>query len=244
MPCVQLNVVGYLTFAGIYKPGDPAPAGYLDWHEWAAVQHKARLKQVSCGQCGLWKYPQELSDKVIVSLPMTAKGIRVKRSSQVCLKCVQQIRDQRSEGATVLAAIKIEEFFVQAIPVAQPRQRHAFRNGMVRNYIPSDHPIHAFKQIIRFVAAPRFSGHPLEAAVLLTLEFLLPRPKSMVWKKKDMPRCLAPGKPDLDNYCKAVMDALNGVAWVDDGQVVKLTASKLYAAGKEEPGVTIKIIEV
>lgn len=34
-------------------------------------------------------------------------------------------------------------------------------------------------------------------------------------------------KPDIDNVAKIVLDALNGVAWEDDAQVVSLTASKL-----------------
>ena len=37
------------------------------------------------------------------------------------------------------------------------------------------------------------------------------------------------GKPDLDNCCKLLMDALNGIAWRDDSQVVRLTARKRYA---------------
>ena len=44
-----------------YKPGDQAPEGYLAWHEWAEVQHKAGLRQKQCGRCGLWRYPQQLS---------------------------------------------------------------------------------------------------------------------------------------------------------------------------------------
>ena len=54
---------GVLTVAGDYKPGDQPPTGYIDWHEWAEVQHKAGLRQKECGRCGKWKYPQELSDQ-------------------------------------------------------------------------------------------------------------------------------------------------------------------------------------
>ena len=35
-------------------------------------------------------------------------------------------------------------------------------------------------------------------------------------------------KPDLDNVVKNVLDALNGVLWVDDAQVAHLRAGKLY----------------
>ena len=35
------------------------------------------------------------------------------------------------------------------------------------------------------------------------------------------------GQIDIDNVAKIVLDALNGVAWEDDAQVVSLTVSKL-----------------
>lgn len=44
-----------------YRPGDQAPEGYLAWHEWAEIQHKAGLRQKQCGRCGLWRFPQQLS---------------------------------------------------------------------------------------------------------------------------------------------------------------------------------------
>lgn len=45
----------------LFKKGDPRPEGYMEWNEWARVQHKAGLRQTKCRQCGLWRYPQELS---------------------------------------------------------------------------------------------------------------------------------------------------------------------------------------
>lgn len=47
-----------------------------------------------------------------------------------------------------------------------------------------------------------------------------------------------PGKPDIDNLVKAVMDALNGLAWVDDKQVAYISAVKMYA---QEDGLTVRV---
>jgi hypothetical protein len=42
-----------------FKPGDPPPSGYNNWHAWARVQDRAGLKQRRCWKCGLWRFPQE-----------------------------------------------------------------------------------------------------------------------------------------------------------------------------------------
>jgi Holliday junction resolvase RusA-like endonuclease len=36
-------------------------------------------------------------------------------------------------------------------------------------------------------------------------------------------------RPDIDNYEKTVLDALNGVIWSDDGRVVALSSEKYYS---------------
>lgn len=46
-------------------------------------------------------------------------------------------------------------------------------------------------------------------------------------------------KPDVDNIAKVVCDALNGVAYKDDTQIVSLYIEKRYTA--EEPKVTVNI---
>lgn len=50
-------------------------------------------------------------------------------------------------------------------------------------------------------------------------------------------------KPDLDNIIKLVKDALNGLFWVDDRQIYKVTASKRYTTC-DAPGYQITICEV
>lgn len=69
------------------KAGGPPPSGYIAWHEWAEIQDKAGLKQVTCGQCGLWRFPQELSGNFFVSEAETSDGTKVKEKLPICLKC-------------------------------------------------------------------------------------------------------------------------------------------------------------
>lgn len=44
------------------------------------------------------------------------------------------------------------------------------------------------------------------------------------------------GAPDADNIAKAICDALNGLAWGDDRQIVSLTVNKNWAWSPEHPG--------
>jgi crossover junction endodeoxyribonuclease RusA len=46
------------------------------------------------------------------------------------------------------------------------------------------------------------------------------------------------GSPDIDKVCRAVLDALTGILYRDDAQVVALSAVKTYADGYGAPGTT------
>lgn len=63
----------------------------------------------------------------------------------------------------------------------------------------------------------------MEGPLYLRATFYLAKPKS-VPKKRIFP-CT---RPDVDNYVKLVMDALNGTCWIDDAQVVRLEVEKAY----------------
>jgi Holliday junction resolvase RusA-like endonuclease len=123
-------------------------------------------------------------------------------------------------------------------PVPQPRQRmgkirFGRRAGRPVSYTPDDDPVHTYKQYVRLEAET--GGVVLSGAVELRLLFVLPRPMSIIWKTRPMPRKWVGVKPDVDNLAKSTMDAMKGVWWVDDAQVAVLTVFKCYAAGGEEP---------
>jgi Holliday junction resolvase RusA-like endonuclease len=136
------------------------------------------------------------------------------------------------------------KFTVPAVPIAQPRQRHAVRGNHAVNYLPSKHPVHAFKATCRIAAAEVMTGGPMTGAVMLTLQIVLPRPKSITRKTRPNPRLRHAKKPDVDNLVKSIKDALTGLVWVDDSQVAELHASKWVAAATEQPCVIVDVMQV
>ena len=47
--------------------------------------------------------------------------------------------------------------------------------------------------------------------------------------------------PDVDKLARAVLDSLTSIVWVDDAQVVRLTATKDYVERWEEEGVVVTV---
>jgi Holliday junction resolvase RusA-like endonuclease len=85
-------------------------------------------------------------------------------------------------------------------------------------------------------------GEYTEKPLKVYIEVYYDIPKSTP-KKNIMPmldKLIRPcKKPDCDNIAKIILDALNGIAYKDDTQVVKLTVAKYYSE-KAEVMVTIK----
>ena len=78
----------------------------------------------------------------------------------------------------------------------------------------------------------------LEGPVAVDMTFFMHRPKSVSFEKRAVP-CVM---PDIDKLARSILDALTGVAYKDDGQVVDLIARKRYD-DREEQGVIINISE-
>ena len=82
---------------------------------------------------------------------------------------------------------------------------------------------------------------PLEGAVSVKVDIYRRMPKN---RPKKLLRELDTYKPDADNIAKAVLDAMNGLAFVDDSQVVSLTATKHDRTHRESDIVAVEIEEV
>jgi len=134
------------------------------------------------------------------------------------------------------------EFIVPAVPVAQPRPRAAVVCGHAKvRTADSKHPINVFKATVRLAASAAYSGPPLEGHIWLALLFVMPRPRAKCWKKKPMPREWYSGAKDRDNLQKGLLDALNGLTWCDDKQVVSGPCDVVIASGCEQPHVSVVI---
>lgn len=79
-------------------------------------------------------------------------------------------------------------------------------------------------------------------SVHISAYYKIPKSATVRDRERMMYGELAPlKKPDLDNIVKIVLDALNGIAYTDDKQVVSICAEKHYSA---DPRVEVYIEEV
>lgn len=124
-------------------------------------------------------------------------------------------------------------FVIKGEPVPKGRPKLSTWGGYARAYTPkktreAEESIRA--QIIKQLP----NGFSImEGAVLLRIVVARTKPKSSP-KTKIYPT----QKPDLDNYIKTVLDAMNKIVFCDDSQVCYLVAKKEF--GKPETVIDVE----
>lgn len=133
-------------------------------------------------------------------------------------------------------------FIVPGQPYGKGRPRASSRGGFVRMYTPA--ATLAYEAEIARLAAIAKGDWPVMATPM-SLRVIAHHAIPASWSKRKQQQALQgqviPGKPDLDNVAKAVLDALNGVVYEDDKQVIKLVAEKQYSF---DPRVEVYVHEV
>ena len=123
-------------------------------------------------------------------------------------------------------------FDIPGAPVAKGRPRFSTAAGFVRVHTPAK--TQAYEDLVRAYGEKAMEGRPVMGCPLYVKLYLyLPIPKSWSKHKQELAlsgELLPTGKPDKDNFEKAIFDALNGVVWLDDCQITDSFTKKRYAA--------------
>ena len=107
----------------------------------------------------------------------------------------------------------------------------------------------SWQAIVKAEAKKHAPATPVDGAIWVEFTFYMPRPKSHFGTGKNSSKLKpnAPvhhtGKPDALKLARAVEDALTGVCYVDDAQIINEEISKSYDNGAGA-GVEIRIMEV
>jgi Holliday junction resolvase RusA-like endonuclease len=117
-------------------------------------------------------------------------------------------------------------------PIGKQRARVVrTRQGKVMSFTPGK--TRNQEATIRAIFADKYPGfEPLEGPVEMEVLVLFAIPKSASKKRATEMRCqreLPTKKPDASNVAKLAEDALNGIAYQDDSQIVYLVVLKQYS---------------
>jgi len=142
------------------------------------------------------------------------------------------------------------QFFVPGVP--QPGgSKKGFvvrtKAGGLRANIVEDAKRNApWRAVVALAARDLFLTGPLTGPLVVTFSFAMPRPGSHygTGRNADKLKETAPTghtcKPDITKLVRSTEDALKGIAWVDDRQIVDQAAGKMYTNDRR-PGCWISI---
>jgi Holliday junction resolvase RusA-like endonuclease len=133
------------------------------------------------------------------------------------------------------------KFTVYGDPIAQGRPKFTTVSGHAKAYDPKKS--RSYKSIVYGEALKVKPAVPFEKPLEVTIKIFRFIPKSFSQKKRKLAEnCVIrpTTKPDVSNVCKSIEDALNGLIWKDDSQIVHLVVQKFYG---EVPRVEIEVSE-
>ena len=126
-------------------------------------------------------------------------------------------------------------FTIPGVPVGKGRPRFARRGNFVATYTPEKTA--SYENLVKLAAKQAMNGaNPFQSAVSAEIMLRVTPPASWSQKKRTAAfsgEIRPTSKPDIDNCCKGIFDAMNGIVFLDDKQVVELCARKEYASQAE-----------
>ena len=139
------------------------------------------------------------------------------------------------QGGDVMPLVPVKACIVGGKPVGKARPRLG-RGGRV--YTPKA-TVKAERAVAAAWRAQVGIRHTGPVHVSLANGFAVPRSIAKAERARRLATAWHTQKPDIDNVVKLVLDALNGVAYDDDTQVVAVSTTKRWAL---LDGMTITIV--
>ncbi len=133
-------------------------------------------------------------------------------------------------------------FVVIGLPAPQGSKRHVGRGVMIE----SSKKVKPWRQDVKYQAlACKPTDWDMAAPISMSVVFKFKRPKSHFNKsglRSSAPReCTSGSHGDIEKLVRSTNDALNGILFDDDRQVVSLIATKRYCENDELPGAIITL---
>lgn len=125
----------------------------------------------------------------------------------------------------------------------QAKQRPRFNSKLKRTYTPQQ--TINYENWVKTCYLDKYYGadklkNPIKVKIIAYYD--IPKSTSKKKQKQMLDNEIFPTiKPDTDNIAKSILDSLNGIAYLDDKQVVKLIVEKYYSTSAN---VTVMIEEI
>lgn len=128
-----------------------------------------------------------------------------------------------------------KEIFVPGIPVPKGSARAFFNKKLGRSFVVQTNAERQKPWASMISLTAQEAGlTPCSQGVSLILTFYMPRPKNHFRSNGSLKPVSESTehlkKPDLDKLIRCVLDALTGIAYLDDSQVLRIDALKCYSS--------------
>ena len=123
------------------------------------------------------------------------------------------------------------KFTVEGKPQPKERPRKG-KNGSF--YTPKK--TQEYESLVGWIARSKYKGNPSDKPISVTLDIYFKLPQ----RTSEIEGAYCMKNTDIDNITKSVLDACNGIVYVDDKQVVKTIVGKYWSIN---PRIEVEIKE-
>lgn len=140
-------------------------------------------------------------------------------------------------AAPAIATPRTIRFTVLGVAAPQGSHRGFLHRSTGRVIVTHDSKqTRPWRDLVGLVAQEHAPEKLLDGAIVVRMDFYLPRPKSLPKRVSHHTK-----KPDVSKLLRAAEDALTGIIWTDDSRIVDAHPRKFYG---DPPRVEIEVQEL